>query len=187
MRSRVLIVLVALSTVALALPGVGVAAPAAKKPKPSLNVIGFGVNWLFVAKGTTVKSEKVCDEIVGADTPIGPPQQVYLTVFVRAIGVPKKAPTQIKDAYPYGYDDASSPTFTEPFPFSQGFAEGAFPVGSPANAKNLFYEPIVSFNSEAGPAAEEFNGEYSFTASTKVNGHTLRSTAKINVACAQLR
>jgi hypothetical protein len=186
-KSRALILLVALSTVALALPGVGSAAPAGKKAAPSINVIGFGINWLFVAKGTTVKSERQCDEIVGADTPVGPPQNVYLTVFARATGIPKKAPTQIKDTLPYGYDDASSPTFTEPFPFSQGFAAGSFPVGSPANTKNLFHEPLISFDSSTGPAAEEFDGEYSFTVSTKVGGRTLRSTGKVTIACPSLR
>jgi hypothetical protein len=186
-KSRALILLVALSTVALALPGLGSAAAAGKKPAPSIKVIGFGVNWLFAAKGSTIKSESQCDEIVGADTPVGPPQNVYLTVFVRATGIPKKAPTQIKNTMPYGYADAASPTFTDPFPFSQGFAAGAFPVGSPPNTKDLFREPLVSFDAATGPAAEEFDGEYSFTVSTKVSGRTLRSTGKVTVDCPYLR
>ena len=145
-------------------------------------MLGFGVNWLFVPKGATVKSEKMCDEIVAADTPVGPPQQVYLTVFVQATGVPTKAPTQIKDTVPF--DDASSPAFTEAVPFSQIFGTGAFPVGSPpGSAKSLFYEPIVSFDASAGPAADEFNGEYTYSVMTKVGGRTLKSTAKIKVAC----
>ncbi|MBN9621342.1 MAG: hypothetical protein J0H06_00070, partial [Actinobacteria bacterium] len=131
--------------------------------------------------------------IVGGEgQPVGPPQQVYLTVFVRATAIPKKAPTQIKDTLPYGYDEVSSPTFSDPFPFSRGFAAGSFAVGSPpGGTKDLFYEPIVSFASEAGeyegPSAEEFDGEYSFTVSTKVGGRTLRSTATVNVDCPLLR
>ncbi len=184
-RVGALIALLAVLTAALVLPATGMAA--GKKPKPSLQVVGFGINWLFAAKGTTVKSERLCDEIVGADTPIGPPQQVYLTVFLRAIGIPKKAPVQFKSSFPYGYSDVSAPTFTEPVPFSQIYGTGSFAVGSPPNAKNLFYEPIVSFNSESGPSAEEFNGEYSYTASVKFGGRTLRSTAKVKVGCAMLR
>jgi hypothetical protein len=188
MKSRVLILLVALSTVALALPGIGSAAAVGKKPAPSINVLGFGINWLFAAKGTTVKSEALCNQIGGAESPIGPPQNVYLTVFVRATSIPKKAPTQIKDTLPYGFADATSPTFTDPFPFSQGFAAGSFPVGSPTGStKNLFHEPLISFDSTAGPAAEEFNGEYVFTVQTKVSGRTLRSTGKVTVACPTLR
>ncbi len=106
---------------------------------------------------------------------------------MRATGIPKKAPTQIKDTLPYGFGDVASPTFTEPAPFSQIFGSGTFTVGSPPDAKNLFYEPIVSFNSETGPSAEEFNGEYSYTASVKFGGRTLRSTAKVTVDCAMLR
>ncbi len=180
------LILIALmvASAALALPGVGMAA--GKKPAPSVNVLGFGVNWLFVPKGATVKSETMCDEIVAAETPVGPPQQVYLTVFVRATGVPKKAPTQIKDTVPLS--DASSPSFTEAVPFSRIFGSGAFTVGSPpGSAKNLFYEPIVSFDASAGPAAEEFNGEYSYSVMTKVGGRTLKSTGTIKVACPVLR
>lgn len=182
-RVGALIALLAVLTAALALPGAGMAA--GKKPKPSLQVVGFGINWLFAAKGTTVKSEKLCDEIVAADTPVGPPQQVYLTVFVRATGIPKKAPVQFKDSFPFS--ETSTPAFTEPVPFSRIYGTGTFAVGSPPNAKDLFYEPIVSFNSEYGPSAEEFNGEYSYTASVKFGGRTLRSTAKVKVACAMLR
>jgi hypothetical protein len=179
-RGLALIALLVVSVAALAMPGVAMAA--SKKPAPSVTVLGFGINWLFVAKGATVKSEKMCDEIVASDTPVGPPQQVYVTVFVEATGVPKKAPTQIKDTAPF--DDASSPTFTEAVPFSQIFGVGAFAVGSPpGDAKNLFYEPIVSFDASAGPAADEFNGEYTYSVMTKVAGHTLKSSATIKVAC----
>jgi hypothetical protein len=176
--------LLSTSMAALTLPGI--AAAAGKGPAPSVNVLGFGINWLFVPKGTTVKSEAMCDEIVGADTPVGPPQQVYLTVFVRANGVPKKAPTQIKSALPY--EGGAGSAFGEAVPFSQAFGSGSFAVGSPpVSAKGLFYEPLVSFNSENGPSAEEFNGEYSFALQTKVGGRTLKSKGTVKVACPVLR
>jgi hypothetical protein len=190
-RGWVLIALLTVGVMASLLPRSALAA-GGKKPAPSLNVIGFGINRLFVAKGTAVKSSSMCSEIVGGEgQPIGPPQQVYLTVFARAVSIPKKTPIQIKDSLPYGYDEVASPTLSDPFPFSRGFASGSFPIGSPPNTKNLFYEPIVSFSSEAGqyegPSAEEFDGEYSFTVAAKVGGHTLRSTATVKVECPMLR
>jgi hypothetical protein len=185
------LVLVSVLAAALALPATGAAA-GGKKPAPSLRVLGFGVNQLFVAKGTTVKSESMCDAIVGADSPVGPPQQIYLSVAVRATGIPKKAPTQYKDKLPYGDDPFAVPDFTDPVPFSRAFAAGTFPVGgATGSSKDLYYLPIVGSNAEAGqyegPSAEEFDGEYSFTASVKVGGRTLRSTATVNVDCPSLR
>jgi hypothetical protein len=189
--SRGVRVLIAIASAALLMsvaPALGSAAAGGKKGAPSLNVLGFGINQLFVAKGTTVKSPSMCDAIVGSDSPIGPPQQVYLTVFVRANGVPKKAATQIKDTLPYGYDEVSSPTFTPPTAFSNVFGVGAFAVGSPStSAKGLYYEPIVSFNAEAGkyegPSANEFDGEYAYTVQAKFGGRTLRSSATVKVDC----
>ena len=166
-----------------ALSGVASAA----KPKaagPSFNVLGFGINQLFVAKGTTVKSERMCDEIVGADTPVGPPQQIYLTVYVKASGIPKQAKVQFKDSFPEA--ELSTPTLSEPIPFSRLYGVGGL-VGVPDDTSDLYYEPIVSFNSENGPSAEEFDGEYAYTAQTKVGGHTLKSSAKVKVDCPQLR
>jgi hypothetical protein len=182
--------LVLAGVIALLAPGAALAA----KPKaagPSFDVLGFGINQLFVAKGTTVKSEELCDAIVGGEgSPVGPPQQVYLTVYVRATGIPKKAKVEFKDSLPYGYDEVASPTLSEPVPFSQIYGVGGI-VGTPENTKNLYYEPIVSFSAEAGqyegPSAEEFNGEYAYSAQTKVGGQTLKSTAKVTVDCPQLR
>ncbi len=164
-----------------------------KKPAgPSLSVIGFGVNRLFVAKGTTVKSSSMCDEMVDSDSSIGPPQQVYLTVYARATAIPAHAPTQIKDSLPEGDEELDIPEFTPPAPFSRAFAKGSFLFGAPAGSqKNLFYTLIVSSSAEEGeyegPSAEEFDGTYSYTASVKVGPHTLTSTAKVTVDCPQLR
>jgi hypothetical protein len=181
------VALVMSSLAILALPSAGLAAPAAKAG-PSLNVIGFGINQKFVPKGTTVKSERMCADIVGADSLVGPPQQIYLTVFLKANAIPPKAATQIKDEFPDGGLDATSPTFTDPGPFSKAFAAGAFAVGSPeGSTKGLYYEPLISANSETGPSAEEFNGEYAFTAKVKFGGKTLQSTAKVTVDCPRLR
>jgi hypothetical protein len=164
-----------------------------KKPVgPSLSVMGFGVNRLFVPKGTTVKSSSMCDEMVGADGPIGPPQQVYLTVYARATAIPAHAPTQIKDSLPEGDEELDNPEFTPPAPFSRAFAKGSFLFGAPSGSqKDLFYTLIVSSSAEEGefegPSAEEFDGTYSYTASVKVGPHTLTSTAKVTIDCPQLR
>ncbi len=184
---RLLILGVVLAGLAAVLPGAAVAAkPKPKAAGPSLNVLGFGINQLFVAKGTTVKSERMCDDIVGADTPVGPPQQIYLTVYVKASGIPKQAKVQFKDTFPYGFDDVSTPTLSEPVPFKTLYGVGGL-IGAPEDTRNLYYEPIVSFNSENGPSAEEFNGEYAYTAQTKVGGATLKSSAKVTVDCPMLR
>jgi hypothetical protein len=164
-----------------------------KKPVgPSLSVMGFGVNRLFVPKGTTVKSSSMCDEMVDSDSPIGPPQQVYLTVSVRATDIPAHAPTQIKDSLPEGEEELDNPELTPPAPFSRAFAKGSFLFGAPSGSqKDLFYTPIVSSSAEEGeyegPSAEEFDGIYSYTASVKVGPHTLASTATVTVECPDLR
>jgi hypothetical protein len=163
-----------------------------KAAGPSLSVIGWGVNRLFVPKGTTVKSSSMCDEMVGSDSPIGPPQQIYLTVYARAIDIPSHAPTQIKDSLPEGDEMSDIPELTPPVPFSRVFSKGGS-IGAPTDEsqKDLFYGAILSSSAEEGefegPSAEEFDGTYSYTASVKVGPHTLTSTAKVTVDCPQLR
>ena len=44
-----------------------------------------------------------------------------------------------------------------------------------------------NFNSSEGPSPEEYDGDYSFTASVEVGGHTLTSTASITVDCPMYR
>jgi hypothetical protein len=168
---------------------------ATAKPKaagPSLSIIGWGINRLFVPKGTTVKSSQMCEEMVGSDDgPIGPPQQVYLTVYTEATAVPNHPPTQFKDSLPEGSEQVDEPEFTSPVPFSRIFSKGSSFGAPDTSAKNLFYTALLSFSAEEGeyegPSAEEFDGTYSFTASAKVGPHTLTSTAKVTVDCPQLR
>lgn len=164
-----------------------------KAAGPSLSVIGWGVNRLFVPKGTTVKSSTKCEELVASNsgTPIGPPQQIYLTVYVEASNIPNHAPIQIKDELPERWEEVSIREFSEPVPFSRVLSKGSS-IGAPADAtKNLYYGGILSESAEAGeyegPSAEEFDGTYSYTASVKVGPHTLTSTAKVTVDCPQLR
>jgi hypothetical protein len=159
---------------------------------PSLSVIGFGVNRLYVPNGATITSSRDCDEIVGADSPVGPPQNVYLLVYLRATDIPADAPTQIADTLPDGDDLASDPTLSPPTPWSKAFAKGGFGFGSPdGDQADLFHGLIVSASDEEGsgegPSAEEFDGTYSYTATTEVGPHKLTSTAKVTVDCPLLR
>jgi hypothetical protein len=163
-----------------------------KTAAPSLSVIGWGVNRLFVLKGTTVKSSSMCEEMVASDDgPIGPPQQVYLTVYARATDIPNHAPTQIKDSLPEGAEESDIPELTPPVPFSRVFTKGTSFGAPDESTKGLFYAGILSFSAEEGeyegPSAEEFDGTYSYTASVKVGPHTLTSTAKVTVDCPLLR
>jgi hypothetical protein len=164
----------------------------AKAAGPSLSVIGWGVNRLFVPKGTTVKSSNMCEEMVASDDgPIGPPQQVYMTVYARATGIPNHAPTQIKDTLPEGAQGGDIPELTPPVPFSRVFTKGTSFGAPDESTKDIFYGAILSFSAEEGeyegPSAEEFDGTYSYTASVKVGPHTLTSTAKVTVECPLLR
>lgn len=159
---------------------------------PSLSVIGFGVNRLYVPNGETVTSSSKCDEMVGGDTPIGPPQNVYLMVYLRATDIPADAPTQIEDALPEGDGEFEEPTLSPPSPWSHAFAKGSFAFGAPPESpKDLFHTLIVSSSAEEGtnegPSAEEFDGTYSYTTSVEVGQQKLTSTAKVTVNCPELR
>ncbi len=159
---------------------------------PSLSVIGFGVNRLFAPNGATVTSPAMCDEIVGADGPIGPPQNVYLLVYLRATDIPEDAPTKIEDSLPGGAEEFDETTPSPPTPWSKAFAKGGFAFGGPpGNQKDLFHTLIVSSSAEEGtnegPSAEEFDGMYSFTTSVEIGQQMLTSTAKVTVSCPYLR
>jgi hypothetical protein len=200
--SGLCVAVLSLAAVAMGAPSATVATGRGAAPRrmgghgkaagPSLSVIGWGVNRLFVPKGTTVKSSSMCEEMVGSDDgPIGPPQQVYLTVYARATGVPNHSPTQIKDSLPEGSEEADITELTPPVPFSRVFTKGTSFGAPDESTKDLFYGAILSFSAEEGayegPSAEEFDGAYSYTASVKVGPHTLTSTAKVTVDCPQLR
>jgi hypothetical protein len=162
---------------------------------PSLSVIGFGVNRLYAPNGATVSSARMCDEIVGADSPVGPPQNVYLLVYVRANDIPADAPTRIAESFP-GSDEeetvAQEPALSPPTAWSKVFAKGSFAFGGPEGSQSdLFHGLLVSTSAEEGsgegPSAEEFNGTYSYTTSVEIGRQTLTSTAKVTVECPQLR
>jgi hypothetical protein len=172
--------------------GAAAAHPPKKVAGSSFSVIGWGINRVFVPKNTTVKSDSMCEEMVGSeDGPIGPPQQIYLTVYVEARGVPAHSSTRIKDSLPEGDAEFAIPDFTEPVPFSRVLTKGTS-IGAPEESqKDLYYGAIFSTDAEEGeyegPSAEEFDGTYSYTASVKVGPQTFTSTAKVTVDCPQLR
>jgi hypothetical protein len=168
------------------------------KPKkavgPSMSVLGFGVNRLFVANGKTVTSTSECSEMVGGQdgSPIGPPQQVFLQVYLRATSIPDDAPVEVQDSLPEGEEELELKTLSPYGTWSKAFGANKLDVGAPpGDQKDLFSTLIVSRLDEAGqyegPSAEEFDGTYSFTASVEAGGHTLTSTATGTVDCPQLR
>jgi hypothetical protein len=106
---------------------------------PSLEVLGFGVNHLFVADGADVSDPADCSTAVqGNGYPIGPPQNVYFNVFVKAVDVPASTPVQ----YAYGYPEGEGigdeqPTLAPAVPFS-ALASTSLVFGGPANTKDVF-------------------------------------------------
>ncbi|HEY1689023.1 MAG TPA: hypothetical protein VGF95_09200 [Solirubrobacteraceae bacterium] len=170
--------------------------PKAKQPKgPSMKVLGFGVNRLFVPAGKTVSSNAACGEMVGSDdgSPIGPPQNVYLTVYLRASDIPAGAQTKFKDELPEGDEEIEFTEFSPPTSLSNLFSKGAFIGGTPQGVKTqeLFHTILVSGSDEEGeyegPSAEEFDGNYGITVVVEVGSKTLTSTAKVEVDCPMLR
>jgi hypothetical protein len=167
---------------------------APKATGPALTVLGFGVNRLFLADGKTVTSGAECSEMVDGEggSPIGPPQQVYLQVYVRASNIPGDAPVQIQDSLPEADEQLEVATLSPYGTWSKAFGPSRIGIGAPPGSqKNVFSTLIVSSSDEAGqnegPSAEDFDGTYSFTASVQVAGHTLTSTAKGTVECPRLR
>jgi hypothetical protein len=157
---------------------------------PSLSLLGFGIDRLFVANGKTITSNTQCSEMVdGNGYTIGPPQEVVDDVLARATDIPKEAPVKVEDSLPEGLEEIEEPTLSPYGTWSTAFAnklEFAMPPGS---QKDIFSTVLASRYSEAGsnegPSAEEFDGTYSFTAVVEVNGHALSSTIKATVDCPQ--
>ncbi len=165
-----------------------------KATGPSMSVLGFGVNRLFLANGKTVTSTAECSEMVDGEggSPIGPPQQVYLQVYLRASNIPDDAPVKVQDPLPAGDEELEVKTLSPYGTWSKAFGSNKLDFGAPpGNQKDIFSTLIVSHADEAGqyegPSAEEFDGTYSFTASVEAGGHTLTSTATGTVDCPQLR
>jgi hypothetical protein len=165
-----------------------------KATGPSMSVLGFGVNRLFLANGKTVTSTAECSEMVDGEggSPIGPPQQVYLQVYLRASNIPADAPVKVQDSLPAGDEELDLSTLSPYGTWSKAFGPNKLDFGAPpGDQKDIFSTLIVSHEDEAGqyegPSAEEFDGTYSFTASVEASGHTLTSTATGTVDCPMLR
>jgi hypothetical protein len=160
---------------------------------PSLSVIGFGIDRLYVANGAKVTSAAKCSEMVdGNGGPVGPPQQVDYDVLSRATAIPADAPTRIAGTFSGPLEELSDPTLSQPADWSVVAAKGpglfAAPPGSRADLFNtLLTGNLAQFGENEGPSAEEFDGDYSYTISVEVGGHTLTSTASVKVECPLLR
>lgn len=158
---------------------------------PTMTVVGFGLNHLYAADGTTVSNAADCSTMVqGNGYPYGPPQNIYLEAYVKATGIPDSSPVQIGEEYP-GSDDtvrmavADQDTLSPPIPWSQAFGTDSLGFGTPPGSqKDIFRGGLFSEDDPEGPSASDFNGDYSFEVSVDVNGKTLTSTATATVNCA---
>lgn len=157
----------------------------------SMKVIGFGINHLYVPDGTTVSNAADCSTMVqGNGYPIGPPQDIYVEAYIKATGVPGTSEVQIGEDYP-GEDDtvriasaADQLTLSSPIPWSQAFGASTVGFGTPPGSqKDIFRGALFSDDDADGPAASDFDGEYSFEASVDVDGKTLDSTATVTISC----
>jgi hypothetical protein len=166
-----------------------------KKHKPSsgtptMTVVGFGINHLYVADGTTVSNAADCSTMVqGNGYPYGPPQNIYLNAYIKATGVPGSSEVQIGEDYP-GSDDtvrmavADQDTLSPPIPWSQAFDASTLGFGEPPGSqKDIFRAGLFSEDDQDGPSASDFDGDYSFEVSVVVGGKTLTSTANATVSC----
>jgi hypothetical protein len=157
---------------------------------PSLSVIGFGVDRLFVAAGTKVTSKSKCAQIVGAATAQqpGPAQTIYLVAYVRATHIPAETAVEIQDALPEPESSLDEAALTPRGTWTPAFVAGSLTAGGPsAKTKHVFRTLIEATAEESGatqgPTAAEFNGTYSYTASAQVGTHTLKSTARVVISC----
>jgi hypothetical protein len=157
---------------------------------PALTVVGFGLNHFFLADGKTLTDPADCSTMVqGNGYPYGPPQNIYIEVYVKAIHVPGSTPTQIGEDSP-GEDEApiaraaAAVTLDPPGPFSQAFGGDTLGFGTPPGSQaNIFRYSLLGEDDPNGPAASDFNGDYTFEVSISLNGKTLTSTATATVNC----
>jgi hypothetical protein len=166
-----------------------------KKPSttggPSMTVLGFGMNHLYVASGTTVSNAADCSTMVqGNGYPYGPPQNIYVEAYIKATNIPASTPTQIGEDDPEDEEapriaTASDTLMLSPaIPFSQAFDPSTLGFGTPPGSqKDIFRGGLFSENDPNGPSASDFNGVYSFEVSVDVNGTTLDSTATVTISC----
>jgi hypothetical protein len=158
---------------------------------PTMTVLGFGMNHLYVANGATVSNAADCSTMVqGNGYPYGPPQNVYIEVYLKATNVPASTPTQIGEDDPADEEGpriataADTLTLEPAVPFSQAFDASTLGFGTPPGSqKDIFRGSLLSEDDPNGPSASDFNGVYSFEASADVNGKTLDSTATVTINC----
>jgi hypothetical protein len=163
--------------------------PHHKTGRPSMTVVGFGMNHLYVANGTTVSNAADCSTMVqGGGYPIGPPQDIYVEVYVKATHIPGTSPTEIGEDIPEDDDTrriaADQLTLSAPIPFSQFFPRSTLEFGTPPGSQSHIYRgALFSTDDQDGPSASDFDGTYSFEASVEVGGKTLDSTATVTISC----
>jgi hypothetical protein len=155
---------------------------------PSLEVLGFGVNHLYVANGADITDAADCSTAVqGNGYPIGPPQDVYFNVYVKAVDVPASTPVQYAYAFPEGAAEGDEqPTLAAAVPFST-LASSSLLFGNPPDTKDVYRIALVSYDDPNGPSASDFDGQYMYEVSADINGKTVTSTATATVACAETR
>jgi len=157
---------------------------------PSLTVLGFGMNHLYVANGTTVTNAADCSTMVqGNGYPSGPPQNIYVEAYLKATHIPASSPTQIGEDIPEDDDtvrlaDANEPPLSPAVPFSHAFDTSTLGFGiPPGSQKNVFRGGLFSEDDADGPSASDFDGTYTYEVSVEVDGKTLDSTATVTISC----
>ncbi len=156
---------------------------------PSLTVVGFGVNHLYVADGATISDAADCSTMVQGNGYLdGPPQNIYINAYVKATGIPTDAATQIGEDFPGADATVRMSTrqlqLSPAVPWSQALSASTLGFGTPPGSqKDIFRGGLFGENDPNGPSASDFNGSYSFEVSVDVNGNTLDSTATATVNC----
>jgi hypothetical protein len=171
----------------LALMLLAPAAQAKPKPKPGLKVYGFSVNSVFISKGTTVppsESTNTCYRIGG---PSGAPDSLTGAVFVRAIKIPKDAPTSWTFNTPF--DEA--PGLMESDSVFDGTFKDALARSKPNNAGGAFGGPTGKHDyftyrmlPSGSPTSYYMAGEYKFKIRAKAHGKIFKASGKITLQCA---
>jgi hypothetical protein len=155
---------------------------------PSMTVVGFGMNHLYVANGTTVSSTADCSTMVDGNGYLdGPPQNIYIEVYIKASDIPASSPTQIGEDDPVSEDEApriASVTLDPAVPWSQAFSPSTLGFGTPPGSQaDIFRGSIIGENDANGPSASDFNGTYTYEVSVDADGTTLDSTATVTIDC----
>ncbi len=156
---------------------------------PSLSVVGFGMNHLYVANGSTLTNAADCSTMVqGNGSPYGPPQNVYVEAYVKATDIPADSPTQIGEDIPEDDDTvrmaSASLPLSSPIPFSQAFGASTLGFGTPPGSQaDIHRGGLFSTNDADGPSASDFDGTYTYEVSVDADGTTLESSATVTIDC----